>query len=115
MNEFNCYAYLNNNRGYIVFGIATILIGVLTFFFLVDDTHHRLLRLTEIELEIVKERVQDNCVVRNRTIRSKQILEAIQEPRLYLISFANLLNSIENGGLVTFSTLFVQGLGFSVS
>ncbi|KAG1050013.1 hypothetical protein G6F43_007684 [Rhizopus delemar] len=99
--------------GYIVFGIATILIGVLTFFFLVDDTHHRLLRLTEIELEIVKERVQDNCVVRNRTIRSKQILEAIQEPRLYLISFANLLNSIENGGLVTFSTLFVQGLGFS--
>ncbi|KAG1474106.1 hypothetical protein G6F56_000552 [Rhizopus delemar] len=99
--------------GYIVFGIATVLIGVLTFFFLVDDTHHKLLRLTKVELEIVEERAKDNCVVRTTEIKTEQIWEAIQEPRLWLILLANILNCIENGGLVTFSTLLVSGLGFS--
>ncbi|CEG73330.1 hypothetical protein RMATCC62417_08735 [Rhizopus microsporus] len=99
--------------GYIVFGIATVVIGVITFFFLIDDTHHRLLHLSEIELEIVEERTRDNCVVRNTTIKKEQMWEALREPRLYLLFFANMLICLENGGLVTYSTLLVEGLGFS--
>ncbi|GAN06036.1 allantoate permease protein [Mucor ambiguus] len=99
--------------GYIVFGIATVLIGILTFFFLVDDTHHRLLRLTEKEKEIVEERSQDNCVVRNKEIKKDQMWEAVKEPRLWILFVVFLLNSLQNGGLTTFSTLLVKGLGFS--
>lgn len=102
-------------RGYIVFGIATVLIGILTFFFLVDDVHHRLLRLTEKEKEIVEERSKDNCVVRNKVIKRHQMWEAVKEPRLWILFFVFLLNSLQNGGLTTFSTLLVKGLGFSVS
>ncbi|CAO0795511.1 unnamed protein product [Mucor circinelloides] len=99
--------------GYIVFGIATVVIGILTFFFLVDDTHHRLLRLTEKEKEIVEERSKDNCVVRNKEIKKEQMWEAAKEPRLWIIFVVFLLNSLQNGGLTTFSTLLVKGLGFS--
>lgn len=107
----NCFAI----RGYIVFGVATVGIGILTFFFLVDDTHHRLLRLTEKEKEIVEERSKDNCVVRNKEIKKEQIWEAVKEPRLWILFVVFLLNSLQNGGLTTFSTLLVKGLGFSVS
>lgn len=107
--------FLFMTRGYIVFGIGTVLIGILTFFYLVDDTHHKLLRLTEKELEIVEERTRDNCVVRVKEVKTEQMWEAMNEPRLYLIFFMNLFNCLQNGGLVTFSTLLVQGLGFSVS
>ncbi|KAI8366283.1 major facilitator superfamily domain-containing protein [Choanephora cucurbitarum] len=99
--------------GYIVFGIATVLIGILTFFFLIDHPEHPLLRLTEAEKEIVKERTRDNNVVKNTTIKREQILEALKEPRLWLLCLANALNCLQNGGIVTFSTLLVEGLGFS--
>lgn len=102
-------------RGYIVFGIATVVIGCLVFFFLVDEPHHRLLHLTEKEKEIVEERALDNCVVRVKIIKKEQMWEAIKEPRLWLLMLANTMNSLQNGGLVTFSTLLVEGLGFSVS
>lgn len=102
-------------RGYIVFGCVTIVIGFLTFFFLVDDVHHKLLRLTEEEKLIVEERARDNCVVRVHEIKMEHVWEALREPRLWLLTASNLLNCIQIGGLVTFSTLLVQGLGFSVS
>lgn len=102
-------------RGYIVFGCFTVVIGIITFFFLVDDVHHKLLRLTEEEILIVEERARDNCVVRVHEIKTEQIWEALREPRLWLLTAANTLNCIQIGGLVTFSTLLVQGLGFSVS
>lgn len=82
---------------------------------MVDDPHHRLLHLTEKEKEIVEERASDNCVVRVKTIKKEQMWEAVKEPRLWLLMLANALNSLQNGGLVTFSTLLVQGLGFSVN
>lgn len=98
-----------------MFGIGTVLIGFLTFFFLIDDPHHRLLHLTEKEHEIVEERTRDNCVVRVKEIKREQMWEAIKEPRLWLLLTANMLNCLQNGGLITFSTLLVEGLGFSVS
>ncbi|GAA5804435.1 hypothetical protein HPULCUR_009928 [Helicostylum pulchrum] len=99
--------------GYIVFGILTVLISFITFFGLIDDPHHKLLRLTEKEKEIVAERARDNCVVRVYEIKREQIWEAVKEPRLWLLVTANTLNCLQNGGLIVFSTLLVKGLGFS--
>lgn len=82
---------------------------------MVDDVNSKVLRLTDKEKEIVQERSRDNCVVRNKEIKREHMIEALKEPRLYLIFFAQLFNSLQNGGLVTFSTLLVEGLGFSVS
>ncbi|CAO3622826.1 unnamed protein product [Mucor fragilis] len=99
--------------GYIVFGAATVLIGIITFFFLVDDVDSKILRLTDKEKDIVQERSRDNCVVRNKKIKKEHMVEALKEPRLYLIFIAQLCNCLQNGGLITFSTLLIEGLGFS--
>lgn len=87
----------------------------MTFFFLVDDPHHKLLKLTDKEREIVNDRSNDNRVVRNKEIKREQMWEAAKEARLWILFLVFLLNNLQNGGLVTFSTLLVQGLGFSVS
>lgn len=112
---FSKYTYWTSSRGYIVFGAATVLIGIITFFFLVDDVDSKILRLTDKEKDIVQERSRDNCVVRNKKIKKEHMVEALKEPRLYLIFIAQLCNCLQNGGLITFSTLLIEGLGFSVS
>ncbi|OAD03934.1 hypothetical protein MUCCIDRAFT_110814 [Mucor lusitanicus CBS 277.49] len=98
---------------YIIYGVITVAIGALTFFCLVDDPHHKLLRLTEKEKEIVEDRSNDNRAVRNKEIKRDQIREAVKEARLWIVLFVFFLNNLQNGGIVTFSTLLVRGLGFN--
>ncbi|CAO3621463.1 unnamed protein product [Cunninghamella blakesleeana] len=97
---------------YLIFGIITIVIGILTFFFLVDNPHSKLLRLTEEEKDIVEQRIQDNAVVKDKIVKVHHYWEALREPRYYLIVIAAIANNLSNGGLVVFSTPFVASLGF---
>ncbi|KAI9306816.1 major facilitator superfamily domain-containing protein [Cunninghamella echinulata] len=98
---------------YLIFGILTVCIGAVTFFFLVDSPHSKWLRLTEEEKKIVEERIQDNAVVKDKVVKIHHYWEALREPRFYLIAIAALANNLSNGGLVVFSTPFIASLGFS--
>ncbi|KAI8391208.1 major facilitator superfamily domain-containing protein [Radiomyces spectabilis] len=100
---------------YIILGAITIFFGFIVFFFLADDPNHKLLRLTEVEKEIVKERTQDNAVVRSRKIKTYQMWEALKEPRLWLILLASLCINFQNGALVNFSATLVKGFNFSAT
>ncbi|ORX44760.1 MFS general substrate transporter [Hesseltinella vesiculosa] len=99
--------------GSIIFGILTVIIGILTFFFFADTPHSKWLRLTEEEKEIVEMRIQDNSVVRKREVLVSQYWECFKEPRYYLVALAAFANNLSNGGLVVFSTPFVHTLGFT--
>lgn len=114
-------SYMNNARGietwrwpYIIWGCLTILFGILSFFFLPDTPNSFMFRLTEEEEKIVEERTRDNAVVRVYEFKKYHIIEAIKEPRLYLLCFSTLCNNLHNGGLVVFSTILVKTFGFSV-
>lgn len=98
---------------YIIWGALTVLFGIITFFFLPDSPNSFMFRLTEEEKRIVEERTKDNAVVRVYEIKRHHIWEAIREPRLWLICFSTLFNNLHTGGLVVFSTLIVNSLGFS--
>ncbi|CAO3621527.1 unnamed protein product [Cunninghamella blakesleeana] len=97
---------------FIIHGIMTIFIGIVTFFFLVDNPHSKLLRLTEEEKLIIEERTQDNAVVKDKIVKTHHYWEALREPRFYLLTIASFANSLANGGLILFSTPFVASLGF---
>lgn len=114
-HKLTIHFYYSIIRSYIIYGVITVAIGALTFFCLVDDPHHKLLRLTEKEKEIVEDRSNDNRAVRNKEIKRDQIREAVKEARLWIVLFVFFLNNLQNGGIVTFSTLLVRGLGFNVS
>ncbi|KAI7878302.1 MFS general substrate transporter [Lichtheimia hyalospora FSU 10163] len=96
---------------HIIFGSLTVLLGILAFFFLADNPQSWLLRLTEEEKIIVEDRTQDNAMVRNTTIKTYQMIEAIKEPRLWLIALATFGLQLQNGGLLVFSAQFIKGLG----
>ncbi|KAI8356124.1 major facilitator superfamily domain-containing protein [Choanephora cucurbitarum] len=112
-------SYINNARGiaswkwpYIIWGALTVLFGVLVFFFLPDSPNSFMFRLTEEEKEIVKERTRDNAVVRVYEVKKSHIWEALREPRLWLVCLSTFCNNLHTGGLVVFSTLLVNSLGF---
>ncbi|KAI7888356.1 major facilitator superfamily domain-containing protein [Mucor mucedo] len=113
-------SYMNNARGietwrwpYIIWGCLTIIFGILSFFFLPDSPNSFMFRLTEEEEKIVEERTRDNAVVRVYEFKRHHIIEALKEPRLYLLCFSTLCNNLHNGGLVVFSTILVKTFGFS--
>ncbi|KAG2201199.1 hypothetical protein INT47_013010 [Mucor saturninus] len=112
-------SFMNNALGihawkwpYIIWGALTVLFGIISFFFLPDTSDSFMFRLTEEEKKIVEERTQDNAVVRVYEIKRHHIIEALKEPRLWLICTCTLLNNLSTGGLVVFSTIIVQSFGF---
>ncbi|KAI8149506.1 major facilitator superfamily domain-containing protein [Fennellomyces sp. T-0311] len=114
------FAHLDNARGienwrwnHIVFGSLTVFLGIVTWFCLIDQPDHKLLRLTETEKLIAKDRTRDNAVVKNRVYKYNQIWEALKESRYWLLMIGGLMISLQNGGMLVFSTTFVLGLGFS--
>ncbi|KAI9497523.1 major facilitator superfamily domain-containing protein [Zychaea mexicana] len=114
------FAHMNHARGienwrwnHIVFGSLTVLLGIVTWFLLVDKPDHHLLRLTETDRLVAKDRTKDNAVVKNREYKYDQIWEAVKELRFWLIMVAGLTISLQNGGMLVFSTTFVLGLGFT--
>lgn len=106
---------ISEHRGQIIYGVLTITIGIVCWFFLIDKPKHRLLRLTEQEKLISDERTQDNAVVKVKTFKWYQIREALTEIRYYLMMLAAVCINLQNGGMLVFSTTFTLGLGFTVT
>ena len=90
------------------------MLGFFTWFFLVDRPDHPLLQLTETEQLIAKDRTKDNAVVTKKEFKYGQMWEALKELRFWLIMLSGLTVSLQNGGMLVFSTTFVLGLGFNV-
>ncbi|KAI8070878.1 major facilitator superfamily domain-containing protein [Gongronella butleri] len=99
--------------GYFVFGIVTIFIGAIVFFFMPDKADARVFRLSEEEKTIVAERANDNMVSRTRKIKRAHIWEALKEYRFWATGCVNLLLSMENTGMISYAVILVQYLGFS--
>ncbi|SAM03743.1 hypothetical protein [Absidia glauca] len=98
---------------YLIFGICTTVLGVIVFFLLIDTPTSKLLRLTETEQAIVKKRTEDNKVIKSKTIKKEQIWEAFKEARFWCLNLAVLFNAMENGGMLSYAVILVQGLGFN--
>lgn len=86
--------------------------GIVCYFFLIDSPDSRLLRLSEEEKEIMEERTRDNAVMKHKIIMLHHIREALLEPRWWLLMIATFAVSLQNGGMLTFSSTFTYGLGF---
>ncbi|CDS02603.1 hypothetical protein LRAMOSA00008 [Lichtheimia ramosa] len=96
---------------HIIFGSMTVPLGILCFFFLVDNAKSWVLHLTEEEKAITEDRIQDNAVVRHQKIKWSQIREACKEIRLWCICLANLGLNLQTGALQVFSAQYIKQLG----
>lgn len=60
------------------------------------------------------ERVKDNNTgMEDKTIKWYQVRECLLDPKTWLLALFSLAQNIPNGGLVTFSAIIVNGLGYS--
>lgn len=99
----------------IILGCATIFMGIVSFFFLVDNPKSKALRLNAEQEILVEERTRDNSVVRTTTIKKHQIKEALCEVRFWALGFACLFINLQNGAITIYNAQIVQDFGFNVS
>lgn len=98
---------------YIVFGVFTVVVGVLVYFFMPSNPQHARF-LNEREKRIALERVRDNAAgTAQRTFKWSQVREASLELRIWLVFLFVVLTSIPNGGLSSFQSKILKGFGYS--
>jgi MFS transporter, ACS family, allantoate permease len=61
---------------------------------------------------IIQRKASDNTGVESKTIKLGQIWEALLDPKMWLMWIAIVALQVPNGGLTTFNTLIISGLGF---
>ena len=98
----------------IILGCLTVLVGIVSFLFFPDRPKSKWYRLTPDEIFIVEERIRDNCVTPNKTIKLDHIWEALKEPRLYCYFLISVLLNMVNGCISVFSTTIIRAMNFSV-
>ena len=82
---------------------------------MVDTPKNKKLKLTPAQERVAENRMLDNAVTQHKQFKFDQIYEALSEIRFYLLFIAAFAISMQNGGMLVYSTTFTMALGFSVS
>ncbi|KAH8682582.1 putative pantothenate transporter [Xylariales sp. PMI_506] len=111
-------AYANSNYHawqliYLVFGPITMVLGIIVFF-TVPTSPMQAWFLTEKERKVATARVLANQTgVRNTTYKMHQVIECLRDPQPWILALHAFLQSIQGGGLTSFSKIVLTGFGFS--
>ncbi|KAL4882969.1 major facilitator superfamily domain-containing protein [Aspergillus karnatakaensis] len=98
---------------FIVLGAFSILWAITLYIFL-PDSPVNCWYFTDREKFVCLHRVKDNNTgMEDKTIKWYQVRECLLDPKTWLLALFALAQNIPNGGLVTFSAIIVNGLGYS--
>lgn len=98
---------------FLLLGSITIVWSGVVFWFLPNNPLETK-RLTPREKYIIIQRkAADNTGIETKAIKKEQIWEAFADPKTWLIWISIIALQVPNGGLTTFNTLIISGLGFS--
>ncbi|KAH8805071.1 major facilitator superfamily domain-containing protein [Xylogone sp. PMI_703] len=96
---------------FLMFGLITILFGILTFFFLPDNPFKS--HLTPEEKMHILERVRENQTgIENKKFKRSQFMEVILDVRTWLLSLIVILTNVPNGAVSSFSSIIIQNFGY---
>lgn len=95
----------------LVGGITTLWAGVVYLFLPNNPLDTNRLSAREKYI-IIQRKAADNTGVETKQIKTEQIWEAIIDAKTWFIWFAIVALQVPNGGLTTFNTLIISGLGF---
>ncbi|KAL4922132.1 major facilitator superfamily domain-containing protein [Aspergillus aurantiobrunneus] len=98
---------------FLVLGGFSMLWGAVLWVFL-PDSPVQCWYFSPREKYVCLERVKDNNTgIEDKTIKWYQVRECLLDPKTWLLALFSLAQNIPNGGLVTFSAIIVNGLGYS--
>ncbi|KAI4178211.1 MAG: hypothetical protein LQ346_007524 [Caloplaca aetnensis] len=97
---------------FIVLGLVTVIIGIVTFFFL-PDTPMQARFLSESEKVILLRHVAVNQTgIRNKKYKLSQALEILWDIQLWLMVLLTILISISSGVITTYSATLIRNFGY---
>ncbi|ORX51983.1 MFS general substrate transporter [Hesseltinella vesiculosa] len=96
----------------LITGVVTCAMGVVAYFFLIDNPKSAGLGLNAEFSYLVEERARDNAVLRTTTFKREQIIEAIKEPRLWYLAIATMSLNLQNGAITIYNTQLIATFGF---
>ncbi|GJD03602.1 Major facilitator superfamily transporter [Colletotrichum higginsianum IMI 349063] len=97
---------------FVVLGCVTVAIGVATLLF-VPDTPMKATWLSDTEKVALLRHVSVNQTgIESRKFRPRQILEALMDPQMYLMTLAVVLLSVSSGVITTYSATLIRNLGY---
>ncbi|KAL6247602.1 hypothetical protein RBB50_005948 [Rhinocladiella similis] len=97
---------------FLVLGIFTLLWSFVVYFFLPNNPLDAGWLSGREKYIIIQRKASDNTGVESKVFKKEQVFEAVLDIRTWLIWFAIVALQVPNGGLTTFNTLIISGLGF---
>ncbi|KAJ6148941.1 hypothetical protein N7471_000140 [Penicillium samsonianum] len=98
---------------FIIFGIVTFAYGIVFYIFLPDNPHNaRFLSKEEAKFIHERARRESHTTVSHKWSKS-QCIEALIDPKTWLIFVYSMASSIPNGGLTSFGSIVISGFGYS--
>merc|ERR1712000_145584 len=98
---------------FVTLGCVTILIGISTFLF-VPDTPMKAKWLSNSEKVALLKHVSVNQTgIESRKFRPKQIVEALLDPQMWLLTLSVVLLSVSSGVVTTYSSTLIRGFGYT--
>lgn len=98
---------------FIVLGVATVVVGVLTMIFLPDNPRTAR-QLTEAERIAAVEHVRVNMTgVECKVFKAYQMKQALLDPQSWFLVAITILSMIDNGAVSNFSSIIISGFGYS--
>ncbi|KAL1954074.1 hypothetical protein VTO42DRAFT_1762 [Malbranchea cinnamomea] len=98
---------------FIVLGVVTMIIGVATGLF-VPDTPMQAKFLTEEEKVSLLNHVSVNRTgIRNTKFKPAQVIEALLDPQVWLLTLMVMLQSVSSGVVTTYSATLIRNMGFT--
>ncbi|KAI0480890.1 allantoate permease [Xylariaceae sp. FL0804] len=97
---------------FLLFGLITIVVGILVTVFLPDSPMTS--RLTREEKIWAIERVRENQTgIENKHFKAYQVWECFRDPQTWLISLVTVTSNIPNGAVSSFQATIIQGFGYT--
>ncbi|EMC99244.1 hypothetical protein BAUCODRAFT_65035 [Baudoinia panamericana UAMH 10762] len=97
---------------FLTLGAFTILWAAVVYFFLPNNPLDAKFLSGREKYIVIQRKAADNTGVESKTFKKGQFFEAFTDFKTWLIWFAIIALQVPNGGLTTFNTLIISGLGF---
>jgi MFS transporter, ACS family, allantoate permease len=98
---------------FLAFGAFTTIWSFVVFVFLPENPLDAKWLSDREKYMLVQRKAHDNTGLQSKVFKISQVWEAVLDPKTWLIWFAIIALQVPNGGLTTFNTLIIEGLGFS--
>ncbi|KAK4950414.1 hypothetical protein LTR10_011395 [Elasticomyces elasticus] len=96
---------------YLLYGLVTIVTGILVILFLPDNPMKS--RFTHEEKLVIIERIRENGTgIENKLFKWPQFKETMTDPRTWLLSAIVIATNVPNGAVSSFSSIIIENFGY---